>query len=331
MQKCILVLLLISLFLSCNKITEVEHLKLYDGVTEIVEVSDDKIAFLMNLKEYNNIIALGYISTKGEILQIYPIEKYQNVDVNGDYLKLIKYDKYLILIYENRGTEIVLETFNGLKPYAKHFYNRDKNCYGSIFQVGNSNESIFIKSSVIYNSYKHKSYKLNYFILDKEFKETDRGVIDLGEFHPDHMTLFNSDVYYVIDRKLYRKSIEDGVEQSVYNFDSDVIEIRVINSNLVVLLADTIFIIDESGEVIKGFNLIQNGSVYSAKSITNVINNSIVVNLKSEIDNVYKIFTIFGSQTDEYEVSNITTGDSFLSKDKYLIYSTKNSLYLKDL
>lgn len=331
MQKCILVLILLSLLLSCNKVIEVKNLTLYNGVTELVEVNGNNIAFLMNLKNYNNIIALGYINTLGDILRIYPIDKYLNVDVNRDFLKLLKYEKYLLLIYESRGNEIIIESFTGLNPYAKYSYLRDKNSYGSIFHVGNSSESTYIRSSLIYNSREHKSYKYNYFILDEYFKELSKGIIDLGEFYPTHMTLFNSNVYYVVDRTLYKKSIADRLEISVYKFDSEVIEIKAVKNNLIILLVDRVFIVDASGEVIKGFNLLQNGSLYSAQSIINVIDKSIVVNLKSDTDNIYKIFTIFGSQTGEYKVPHRTSGDSLLSKDQYLIYSTKNHLYLKNL
>lgn len=327
--------ILLILLVSCSGSHKVDDLILFNGVSEFTKDSQHNVAFLTNLKEYNNMMAMCYVNDKGELLKVYPIDKYSNIDVTMDFLKLSNNRGDINLFYENRGTDIIVKSFHDLSLKKTINLKRDVNSYGTIITIGNIGKSEFIKSSVFYNSINHESYKYNYFLLDESLGLLDSGIIDLGQFFPMGMLIINNKLfYYIDDRQLLFKSIKDGSVTSIYNFESDIVEVKLYNNSILVLLSDSIYIVTEEGKLLKGFTLLKNNTEYIAKSIMDTEDNLIVVELTSENNTIYKIFTFYGSQIGEYGLDDKSIGDSYILKSKnreILFYSTMTNLYLKVL
>lgn len=325
--------IIILLFLiSCSENKIVNNLISYNGVYEITRENDNYITFTANLKEYNNIMVMCFINCSGELIKVYPIDKYNNVDVSMEYIKLLESNGLLHLLYENRDTYIIIESFNGLTLYKKTFLKRDPKSYGSLIQIGQSGNSKYVKSSLYNDSTTHKSYYYNYFILDDNLNLLKSGSLDLDEYYPRGMLLQNGNVfYYLNDRDLVFKPLAGGKETSVYNFDSNIIQLKKFNDTILVLLSDSIYMVTEDGKISKGFNLLQEGSNYTAVSILTSENEFIVVQLTSEKGSIYKIFSSFGSQIKEYSVNDVCIGGSYIFdslQGQKLLYSNKSNLYL---
>lgn len=325
-------IIIVFFLISCSENQIVNNLILYNGVYEITRQSDNYITFTANLKEYNNIMALCYINYSGELVKVYPIDKYDNVDVSMEYIKLLENNGLLNLLYENRDTDIIIESFNGLSLYKQTYLKRDPKSYGSIIQIGHSGKSKYIKSSLYNDSTTHKSYYYNYFILDDNLELLESGSFDLGEYYPRGMLLQNENVfYYLNDRDLVFKPIEGGKETSVYNFESDIIQLKKFNDTILVLLIDSMYMVTEDGKLSKGFNLLQEGSNYTAVSILTSENEFIVVQLISDKSTIYKIFSSLGSQIKEYSINDVCIGDSYIFdsiQGQKLLYSNNSHLYL---
>lgn len=333
-MKFLLLLFLLTI-LSCNYDKSVDNLVLFSGVSEITNVGSNELCFITNLKEYNNLMALCFINIEGELLQVHPIDKYRNIDVNQDFIKIIEHDGIISVIYEEKDQSLIIESYNQHKIIDKIIFKRDINSYGSLIQIGKNNGSAYIRSNKIYNINTHKNYQYNYFILNENLEKIDSGLIDLGEYFPLGMTILNGKIfYYIDDRQLFFKQIHTAESFYAYKFDSDIVDIKVSYGKMLVLLSDSIYVITKDGEVTKGFNLLYTDSEFRAHSILNSNDeNLIIIELKSSDETIFKIFTFFGIQIAEYKLGKLTVGDTFFyytSTGGIIAYSINTTLYLKD-
>lgn len=327
-------LIFLILLFSCKSSTKVEHLSLFNGISEITKFDDNCYVFLANLKEYNNIMSLCYVDKLGQLLRVYPIDKYSNVDINSGFIKLVVYNQELLLIYENRVNEIVIETFNKLGLLKKYSLLKDKIGYGTFIQFGDGSVCKYIKSSKFYDSTDHSNYEYNFFILKDNFEIINKGMVNLGEFLPAGMKLLNHRLfYYIDDKQLFYTTLNSKNIESVYSFESDIVAMKPLDNKMLILLYDSIYIVSEEGELSKGFKLLEEESNFSATSILNCDEELIIVEFKSESETIYKTFTLFGSQKGAYKIDKLTTGEAYIIPDKdtvRIIYSVGDGLYLID-
>jgi len=323
---------MITILFSCKKQVElIDGLNFFNGVSDLLEDNNHNILFLSNLKDFNNIITLCFIKSSGDILRIYPVEKYLNVDVNSDYIRLFESKPNTYLLYESRGTTITIETFNDINLVTKNEFTREKNSIGSLFNIGENSRSIYLRGHKLNPSNYIKNYKCNYYILDSDLLIKSQGLIDLGDLYPEHLTLYNRSIFYTVDNQLLKTSIDSLETESIYNFENDVIQLYTTSNYLYVLLKNSIHIFDKSGIIIKSFNLLGDLEGYYATDIVNNTESTITVHLKNSDKNIFKIFSIHGNPISENIVDDIDILNSYIYQNRLLIYSTKSSIYLKDL
>ncbi|MGL1891728.1 MAG: hypothetical protein OCD02_08875 [Spirochaetaceae bacterium] len=333
-MKCYSICIILILITSCSKSYKVNELNLYSGVSEIIKLENNNFVFLANLTNFNNIITLNYISDSGELINVYPLDKYTNTDVQANFIKLVNQKNQLTVFYENKGQEIIAESFNNLLRTNYIKFIRDKSSYGSIFKIENNAKPIFIRSKKNYVNTKHSNYKYNYFLLNNKLEVLENHSIDLGEYFPRGITVFNDKIiYFIDDSKLFFYNIKDKQHTPIYQFKNDILDIKIISDKMLILLFDVIYIVNKSGEVTKSFKLIKKGSSYSANKIIETNNNVIVVQFNSENGSMFKSFNVHGIQMSEYFLKENIFGDSYHYKSENstsFFYSTADSLFFKD-
>lgn len=326
-------LLLVLLIVSCKENIVVEGLKLYNGVSEIT-VNNDNIYFLSNLSEYNNIMALCSINYSGKLLFVHPIDKYSNVDVTLPFMKLNRKNGIINLIYDNRGKEVIIESFLNNKFLSKKSYYKSLDSFGSIIKFPDSNSFDFIKHNMPLLETNTKGYKINYITLNNDFEMIKNKEIDLGQYYPKGILALEDKIFYYTDeRTLSYKQINSDQIITVYNFQSDIIQLKHYKENLLVLLSDSIYIVTSDGQITKGFNLINENSNYTVQYIIDSNDDNIIVQLYDGKETKIKLFNYFGSQINEFSFEQIIVGSSMLLDDgdsTILIYSDLSNLYLNN-
>lgn len=290
----------------------------------------------MNLKEYKGIIAIGYISAEGELLKIQTINKDSNVDVNSDFIHLHNNGSLLNVFYEKRYRTFTVESFDNLGLVNELNIDGKKNCYGAIFQLEDSRQSVYIKSEYRYNDGINQDYRFNYIDLNSDMSIKKKGVVNLGSYYPMGITSIGGNIfYYIDDRKLFLYSGETNSIKPIYKFTGDIKTTKRVGDNLYVLLEDFLYIVNKSGEVTKEFKLHDKESIYSALSIVETDKKGILVQFESGKDNLFRSFSVNGSQTGEFKVKRSDLyGDCYYiykGVTNFLIYSTVSDLYLKSL
>lgn len=335
-MKKIFLIIAIPLFFSCSRDYRISELKLYSGIRDVTKISNDKFAFLTNLKEYNGLIAIGYINGQGELLKVQTINKDSSVDVNGDFIHLLHSGTLLNVFYEKRYKKFTIESFDSLGLVNELNVSGRSNCYGAVFQLDESKQSVYIKSEYRYNDGKHQDYKFNYIELDSDMRIKKKMVVNLGSYYPMGITAIGSNIfYYIDDRKLFLYSGETKNISPIYKFPGDIMDVKRVGDNLYVLLEDFLYIVNSSGEVTREFKLHDKESAYSALSIVETDKKGILVQFESGKDNLFRSFSVNGSQTGEFKVKRgDLMGDCYYiyrGVSNLLIYSTASDLYLKSL
>lgn len=310
-------------------------LNLYNGVRDITPVNNN-YAFLMNLKDYSGLMSVGYISSSGELLKVQTINKDNNVDINNDFIH-IEYDNDLLYVfYERRSRKIVIESFDNLGIVNESIINGSSGCYGTIFQIDENSKSVYVRSEYKYEISNQYGYRYNFIDLDSNMGVKKKKVVNLGSYYPMGITSINGNIFFFIDdRKLYYYSGETRGINPIYKFTEDIVELKRKGDNLLVLLKDYLYMVNNKGEVVKEFKLQNKESGYRAVAIVNSNKRGIMVQFRSGKDNLFRSFSINGNQTGEFKVKRADLyGDCFYNYEgliNKIIYSTTEGLYIKSL
>jgi len=321
------------LFLSCSKEISLDSLKLYNGIYDLKKDRNNSFIFLTNLENYSHMMALAIINETGNIRYIHQINRVGNVDVNGSYVHIMSSESYNSTVYEGSNNDLVFEVINGKYEISLKTLPIKQFTLGTVIQTEGMYDSIFIKSNKNFTS--TKKYRFNYLLLDKNFNKIEMGIVFLGEYFPQNITYFSDKIFFSVnDRVLNYSDLHSNIN-SVYTFNSDIINLKVINKTLFVLLKNSIYLISAEGDITKGYNLLLDMEDYSAQSIMECNDNSIAVsfiNIK-ENKSIIKEFNIFGNQLNEYLLDRTIIGDFYLIKSNQprVLYSTGKELLIKDL
>ena len=330
MKNFLVCLFIFLLILSCTKNdVEFSNLLVSNGISNIVSTNDNIISFLANLYEYNGIPVLCFVNLNGEILKIYPVNNSSIVDVNYDFIKTKMVGNNILLFYDNSIDNLIIERYSKNIFLDKFSFKRNKKSYGSLIQFGINNPTICLKNNLHFTNKIGSEYLYDYFIFNEEVKVIENGVISLGEYFPEFVTIYNHEVYFIIDRKLSKINLKTKEIHTIYIFESNVINFFSGYNQFYILLDNSIFIV-ENGIVTKSFKLLQDGSNLKAVAILEVTEKFLSVSFKGNNSLLYKKFTIHGNQISEFELPSIIKGNSIILNKK-LIYTKSNNLYIKKL
>ena len=213
-------------------------------------------------------------------------------------------------------------------------FTRTSNSYGVIIDIEGNKNPTYVKSQLKYNSKNHKSYTYEYVQLNNNLNLIARVKFDLGELYPIGINFLNRNIFfYNSDNRLYYYSLDDKTITSIYGFDSDILDIKLLKDNLLILLNDSLFIINEFGEVIKGFNFGNIESIGEAKSLVSSTDSSIVVEFYNNKFTTIQRFSIYGNPLDDFKIKNNIVGGMHISNNSnsnIIIYSNERSVFLHE-
>lgn len=334
--KKILLLYIFVVATSCRVERDVDLLKLYSGAKDFQITQDGKIAFLCNLKEYKNILALCYISFDGELLDVIPVDKDDKVDVVLDYINLFNLENEINVIYEKKSKRVVIDSFNKDGFVKEKKVVSDSSRYGSIFNIDGVDKTIFLRGSSHFKVGNKLNYTYNYYKLDKDLNVKESSVLDLGELYPRGITVFSDNVYYFLDdRKLNSTSLKTGKSRAIYKFPEDIISIKPSGDYIAILLNNSLFTINKNGDEVREykFSLYEQG--YNAVSIINADNRGFMIHFQNRSSSVFKSFSIGGNQTGSFTIKREALQKDVLIFNNldsdYILYSDSEKVYLKSL
>lgn len=335
-MKKLFILLSIVLFFSCSGDNSVEILNLYSGVSDINITDDGRVAFLGNLSDYENILALCYIDFSGELLDVLPIDTDRSFDANSGNVRVFRNSKYLNVLYEEWDKKIVIDSFDRNGFVKDHIFETTNSRYGSIFFIEGINRSFFIRSDKHHKIGAKRNYTYNYYILKKDLSLKWKGAISLGNLYPRALTFFNNEIYFILDdKKLFSASLIDGKQSAIYKFPKEILEIKQIGENLAVLIEDSLFMVNSGKEVFKEYKLVSKEEEYKAVSLVNNYEKGFMVHFKSYEGSTFRSFSIGGNQTGLFKVKRADLNSNVFyhenGKNEIVIYSTEDKVYLKCL
>lgn len=335
-MKKIFILLFTFLFFSCSKDRSVELLNLYSGASDIHITEDERIAFLGNLSDYENILALCYINLSGELLDVLPIDTDRCFDANSGNVRVFKNSNYLNVLYEEWDKKIVIDSFDRNGFVKDLIVETNNSRYGSLFFIEGINSSFFIRSSKHHKIGPRRNYTYNYYILNKNLSVKWRGAVSLGNLYPRSMTFFNNEVYYILDdKKLFSVSVINGEKSAIYKFPKEILEIKQFGENLAILIEDSLFMVNRDKEVFKEYKLVSEEEEYKAVSLVNNYDKGFMVHFKSFEGSTFRSFSIGGNQTGLFKIKRSDLNNNVYyhnsGKNSTIIYSTKDKVYLKTL
>ncbi|MBN2617041.1 MAG: hypothetical protein JXR64_01875, partial [Spirochaetales bacterium] len=334
MKRFIFFLILLFILSACDSKISFNSLELYNGVTDLTPFGNDKICFIANLNNYKYLMVLVYANINGDILKIETIDKFVNIDVSLEQVKVFNFNNKITIAYSNINNKIDLIKYNDFDSFSKMELSLSSKSYGSFIEYNDQGDAIFIKSDKIYKSGDPSGYWFNYYKVDNELNILNQMNIFLGNLFPLGYIMLNGNIYfYVNDNQLMKKNINSSEISSIYNFEQEIIDIDIVNGNVLVLLKESVFLVSDEGELLKSFNLLGNAEGFFSKNIIHSQNGNITIELSNGFKTMYKEFSITGNPSSQKIINSLVVGDSYFFDSngiKKLFYSTKSTLFIEN-